>query len=135
MAYYDKFVTQWATLNPGTTAAKLTQINAQTVTGAIPTLTYSTGAQIFNCINFTEFGTITAAQQTQLMQLCAMPGPLLGGSASPFITPFFTTVAAKMPLTIAALTALSQGLVTPWWQANQYPGPFNQNDCTAAGVS
>lgn len=132
---YTAFKTQWATLTPGTTAQKLAQINAQVVTGAVPTVAYSTGAQIFNCVVFSEFNAITAAQQTQLMQLCAMPGPLLGGSASPFIAPFFGALAAKMPGTIAALTALSKAIVTPWWQANGYTAPFNDSDCAAAGVS
>lgn len=135
MAYYDAFKTQWATLTPGTTAQKLVQINGQNVTGSIPTLTMITGVQIFNCVVWAEFNAITAAQQTTLMQVCTLPGNIVGGSASPFVAPMFGTLAAKMPLTIAALTALAKGTVQPWWQANLYPGPFNEFDAAAAGVS
>lgn len=135
MPDYTAFKAQWATLTPGTTQQKLAQINAQTVTGTIPTLTTTSGAQIFNCIAWAEFNAITAAQQTLLMQVCTIPGNLVGGSASPFIAPMFGTLAAKMPLTIVALTALAKATVTPWWQANGYTSPFNESDCTAAGVS
>ena len=31
MAYYTALIAKWATLTPGTTAAKLTQVNALTV--------------------------------------------------------------------------------------------------------
>lgn len=135
MAYYSAFIAQWNTLTPGSTAAKLAQINAQTVTGSVPALVYCTGAQIFNCLRFSEFNALTPAQQTQLMQLCAIPGPLLGGASSQFISPFFAAIAASMPQTITSLNALAQALVTPWYLANGYPAPFNQSDCAAAGVS
>lgn len=137
MAYYDALKTEWATIttaNPGyTTAQKLAAINALTDTGSIPTLAYISGAAIFNCIVWSEFEAITAAQQTLLMQICAIPGSLLGGSGSPFIAPFFGTIAAKMPNTIAALVALATSLVTPWWQANGYTSPIGPNDLVAAG--
>lgn len=135
MTDYTAFVTQWATLTPGTTAAKLAQINGQTVTGSIPALTMTTGAQIFNCIVFAEFNAITAAQQTLLMQVCTLSGTLVGGSSSPFIAPMFGSLFAKMPLTVAALTALAKATITPWYLANGYTAPFNLNDCAAAGVT
>lgn len=101
---------------PGDTDAQIAALlNAQTSTGSVPTETFFTGNEMFNCIVWSEFEAITAAQQTLLLQVCAIPGNLLGGSASPFIAPFFGTLAAKMPNTITALVALAQALVTPVW--------------------
>lgn len=146
MAYYTALINAWNSaiqpptgvngtgLNAGmTTAQKLAAVNGWTITGTTPTLAFATGNQIFNCIVWSEFEAITASQQTLLLQVCTLPGNLLGGSASPFIAPFFGTIAAKMPNTISALVALSQALVTPWWQENGYPAPFNENDLIAAG--
>ena len=133
MAYYDPLVAIWPTLTPGTTAQKLTQLNAMTVTGSIPTLTMTTGAAIFNCISWSEFKNLTSANQTIIMQMLAIPGNLQGGSASLFIAPFFGSVAATMPLTIAALTAMAKAIVTPWWQANGYRAPINDSDLIVAG--
>lgn len=133
MAYYDALIAEWPLLTPGTTAAKLAQLNALTVSGTIPTLIGTSGAAIFNCLVWSEFNVITAAQQTTLMQVCAIPGQINGGSSSPFIAPFFGTLAAKMPTTIANLTALAQALSQPWWQANGYKAPINNSDLAAAG--
>lgn len=132
MAYYDALITEWATLT-GTTAQKLAAINVLTVTGQVPTLTFVTGSQLFNCLVWGEFNALTAAQQTTLMQLCAIPGQLEGGSASPFVAPFFGSLGSKMPTTIANLVALAQAVVTPWWQANSYSSPISQSDLAAAG--
>lgn len=142
MAYYDQLITKWGTLG-GTTASKLSQINALTVTGSVPTSFYVTGAQILNCINWTEFNALTQARQTNLLQLCAIPGPLLGGSANTafvvdgMILAYFNVAGA----TVAALTALAQATVQPWWQATVAQGggglssAVSQSDLTAAGLS
>lgn len=71
MAYYDALVTKWATLTPGTTAAKLAQVNAATATGAaVPMLipTY----KIYNVIDPTEFGALTAANQQLVRDILGM---------------------------------------------------------------
>lgn len=133
MAYYTALINEWALLTPGTTAAKLAQLNAIVVTGSTPTLIQSTGTQIFNCLVWTEFKLLTAAQQTTLMQICALPSGIQGGSASKFIAPFFGEIAATIPQSIAALVALSQAISQPWWQANGYLAPINTNDLIAAG--
>lgn len=136
MAYYDALITQWALLTPGTTTAKLTQLNAMTVSGAVPTTLYATGAQVLNCINFAEFAALTAPQQTNLLQLCAVPGALLGGSGNTafmvdgMLLAYFTNHVGP---TITALTALAQAAVQSWWQANGYKAPINTADLTAAG--
>jgi hypothetical protein len=135
MAYYTALINQWALLTPGTTAAKLAQINAMTVTGAIPTTLNVTGNQILNCINWTEFAALTAAQQQNLLLLCACPGQLLGGSANTthltdgMILAYFNVAGA----TVANLTALAQAAVQPWWQVNGYTSPIGPGDLVAAG--
>jgi hypothetical protein len=132
MTYYDALVAEWATLT-GTTAQKLAAINALTITGATPTTAYTTGNAIFNCLVWSEFNALSATQQTLLMQICAIQGPILGGSASPFLAPFFGAIASKAPQTIAALVALAQAIVQPWWQANGYTSPISAGDLAAAG--
>jgi hypothetical protein len=134
MAYYTALINEWPLLTAGTTAQKLAQINAMTVTGSVPTLFNTTGAAIFSCINYTEFLTLTAVQQTQLMQVCAIPGTLIGGSASTLGAWFAAIYAGKLTgPTITALTALAQGAVQLWWQANGYTAPIGTNDLIMAG--
>lgn len=135
MAYYTALINEWPLLTPGTTAAKLAQINAMTVTGSIPTTLTVTGAQLANCINWAEFNALTAAQQSNLLLLCAIPGSLLGGSANTthlvdgMILAYFNVAGA----TVANLTALAQGFVQPWWQSNGYSSPISPSDLAAAG--
>jgi hypothetical protein len=136
MAYYTALINEWALLTPGTTAAKLAQINAMTVSGSVPTVLNVTGAQLLNCINYTEFKALTAAQQQNLLLMCNVPGQLLGGSsnvaqmADGMLLDYFTNHSGP---TIVALTALAQATVQPWWQANGYTSPITQGDLTAAG--
>lgn len=124
MSYYDALIAKWATLSPGTTAQKLVQINALTVTGSVPTTFYTTGDAILNCINWTEFAALTAQQQNNLLGMCRVPGSLLGGSAQTshlvagMILAYFNVAGA----TVAALTALAQATVQPWWQATAVQG-------------
>ena len=141
MPYYDALVTKWGTLS-GTTAAKLAAVNALTVSGSVPTSFYVTGAQLLNCINWAEFAALTAAQQSNLLMLCACQGQLLGGSgntthlADGMILAYFTNLGGP---TITALTALAQGTVQPWWQVSVANGggglnsAVTQADLTAAG--
>lgn len=135
MAYYDALKTQWATLT-GTTSAKLTAINALTISGSVPTSLYITGSQLLNCINWAEFNALTAAQQANILTLCNCPGQLLGGSGNTtlmvdgMMLAYFTNRAGP---TITALTALAQASATSWWQVNGYSTPIGPNDLIAAG--
>jgi len=137
MAYYDALITKWGTLTPGTTAAKLAQLNAITVTGSVPTSFYTTGAAILNCIDWTEFNALTAARQTNVLQMCAIPGQLLGGSSqtSHLVAGMIIAYFPGGGPTITALTALAQAAVQPWWQVNGYPRAFDLGDIAAAGLS
>lgn len=136
MAYYTALIAQWGTLS-GTTAVKLAAINALTVTGTIPTTFSTTGPQLLNCIKWSEFNALTAQQQSNLMALCNNPGPVTGGSAqvSLIAAGMFLAYFGVQSQTITNLTALAQATVQPWWQANGYPGIFNNNDLIAAGLS
>jgi hypothetical protein len=133
MAYYDALVAEWSQLTPGTTAAKLAQINAMTITGTIPTSFYVTGNQVLNCIGWTEFNALTAQQQNNILGVCRTPGLILGGASTFMGKMFVATFTNLSGPTITALTALAQAVVTPWWQANGYTSPFTQADLTAAG--
>lgn len=65
-----------------TTTQKIAAVDSWMVTGTIPSTIYCTGAQIANCINYTEFKALTVTQQANIMALITSPGPLLGGSAN-----------------------------------------------------
>jgi hypothetical protein len=135
MAYYDALVAAWNNVTqppPGvtgtgltglTTANKLAAVNAWTVTGSVPTTLFVTGNQILNCINFSEFNVLTAAQQTNVLALCRVPGQLLGGSANVglitagMIVAYFPSAGP----TVANLTALAKAVTQLWAQANGYP--------------
>ena len=151
MAQYTNLIAAWngATQPPtgvtgspllggDTTAQKLAKVQAWTVTGAVPTTLYSTGAQLANCINYAEFKALTATQQANLLALCNNPGPLLGGSANTaflvdgMILDYFTN---KSGPTILALTALAQATVQPWWQYAGYTSQIGLQDVQEAGLS
>jgi hypothetical protein len=235
MAYYIALTAAWNNVTqppPGvtgtaltggmTTQQKINAVNGWTIVGSIPTSFFITGSQLLNCINFTEFNNLTAAQQANLLALCANPGQLLGGSGTVdritdgMIVNYFTVSAAissgtynnatgvvvltmgatikfgtgakiivsgltgtgafaalngtfttvtttsgttvtynagaglgastitggaVTPPTIAALTALAQAAVQPWWQVSAASGgggltaPIGTQDTTAAGLT
>jgi len=140
VAYYTALINEWAAVtsaNPAwTTQQKLNYINSLTVSGLIPTTLSVTGNQILNCINWTEFSALTAAQQSNILSLCNVQGNLLGGSANAsfmvdgMILGYFTNHTGP---TITALSALAQATVQPWYIANGYSSAFNNNDLVAAG--
>lgn len=156
MAYYDVLIAAWnSSIQPpagvsGTglssaqsTIQKLANVNAWTVTGLIPTSFVTTGSALANCVNFAEFNTLTAPQQSNIMALCQISGGLLGGStnvglltAGMFVT-YFSTPSSP---TIAKLTALAKATTQSWAQANGYPfgnggGLLYGSDLSNAGLS
>ena len=139
MSYYTALINEWSTIttaNPSfTTAQKLAAVNALTVTGAVPTSLSATGAQVLNCINWAEFAALTAQQQSNLLMLCAIPGSMLGGSGNTafMVDGMILAYFSHTGPTIAALTALAQASVQPWWQANGYTSAIGPNDLVAAG--
>jgi hypothetical protein len=162
MAYYDAFVTKWATLAPGTTAAKLAALNALTVAGpniAVEVssvvgklmltqayLPLSAFAQTATNSNTTHDNALTAAKM--LMAMITSPNAPAFHMEDPTI---FGTVKGMVDAILAqelatpgstgitqsvhdALLALCATTI-PWWQANSYPRPFDMGDVAAAGVS
>lgn len=112
MAYYDALITKWATLS-GTTASKLAQINAITVTGAaIPMIVSS--YVIYNLLDATEFTALSAANQALVRDLIGM-GTVDGSAGKPArarlvaIYPSGTTRTA-----LNALAATYDSPAIPW---------------------
>lgn len=135
MAYYDALIAFWPSAPPGTTQSKLDWVNAQVVSGGIPPTFTVTGSQLMNALDFAEFSTLTAQQQSNILQICNMPSVL--GGANTFVGKLFGSYYASMlnGTTIAAFVALAKATVTPWWKANNYPRPFDMGDIQAAGLS
>jgi hypothetical protein len=113
MGYYTALMDAWngATQPPAgvtgtgltgemTTAQKIAAVNGWTIVGSIPTTFYVTGSQIWNCINWNELSALTDAQRKDVIEMCQIPGLLLGGSGNigfatdGMIINYFTTNAA-----------------------------------------
>jgi hypothetical protein len=151
MAYYSALIAAWNTgtvpvgvvgsaLTGQSTAQKIININAWTLTSTIPAVYTITGAQISSCIKWSEFAALTAAQQSLVMQLCAIPVLSVGSSAAEIalladgmIIDFFppggptiTALSALAPSAQAWVTALAGGGLN---------GPVSLADTQAAGLS
>lgn len=149
MAYYDGLIAAWngATQPPSgvtgtaltglTTANKLIAVNGWTVTGSVPTTMTATGTQVLNCVVWSEFNALTAAQQSNFLMLCANSGQLLGGSANvtKILPGMIVAYFGGGSGTVANLSALAKSVTQPWWQANGYPRAFDNGDVTTAGLS
>jgi hypothetical protein len=146
MSYYTTLINAWNTgtvptgvvgsaLTGQSTAQKLININAWVVTATIPSSYTVTGAQIANCINWTEFAALTATQQSNVLALCNISTHSVGSSAAEIALLGDGMIVAYFPsggATITSLSALAPS-AQPWWQVNGYTGPFSQADLTAAG--
>jgi hypothetical protein len=136
MAYYDAMIAKWATLNPGTTAAKLAALNAATATGAAIPMVIPT-YKIYNLIDPTEFAALTAANQQLVRDILGM-GTIDGSPGTAVrarIVAIFTNASGATRVALAALAALYDTPTVPWWQANGYARAFDMGDAAAAGVS
>ena len=134
MAYYDAFIARWATLNPGTTAAKLAQLNAQTVTVNNKALLQP--SDIINAIVFADLVALTQLQVSQLTLL--LQGSSIDASAGTSIRAGIQALFSGKATTLsnlAALIAPFDNVNIPWWESAGYTRPFVLADCTAAGVS
>lgn len=136
MTDYTALIAKWGTLAPDTTSNKLTAINAITVTGAVPSTIYINGSDFLNCINYGEFKVLTPSQQANILALCDVVGPVLGGSANTthILVGMILDLFPVAGPTIAALTALSKAVVQPWWQANGYNAAITGQDLVNAGL-
>lgn len=141
MAYYDALSAKWATLTPGTTAQKLAQINALTVT--LPSIkALLSPSSILNACVFADLAALTQLQVSQLTLLLA--GSQVDGSAGSSIRLGIQTLFAGKTTTLANLGALVAPYDSPtmlWWQATVAQGggglssAVSQGDLTAAGLS
>lgn len=140
MAYYDALVTKWGTLS-GTTAAKLSQINASTVPVAAQGIANVTPSQILNAIVFADFAGLTQLQVSQLTLLLA--GGLVDVSKNSSIRTGVQALFAGKTATLANLAALVAPFDLPltisWWQATAAQGggglssPVSLDDLKTAG--
>lgn len=140
MAYYDALIAKWATLTPGTTAAKLAQINALTVTGdAIPLIVDA--FEIYECLDPTEFSALTAANQAIMRDIIGM-GKVNGSPGTKTrarIVALFTNASGPTRLALAALAAKYDTPQIPWWKGTvaqnggALNGPVLPSDLAQAG--
>lgn len=141
MAYYDALVTKWATAPAGTTASKLTWINAQTVNGAAIAMVIPT-YKIYNLISRTEFNALLATDQQAVRDILGM-GTVDASSG----TQARARVVALFPNGTATFTALATLAATydtpqiPWPTATLAQGGgglvamVQPSDLTQAGLS
>lgn len=141
MAYYDALIAKWATLTPGTTAAKLAQINAITVQIATHGVALLAPSSILNAIVFADLASLTQLQVSQLTLLLA--GSAVDVSFGSSIRAGIVALFAGKTTTLAQLTALvasaDAAVTAPWWQATVAQGggglasPVSLADLAAAG--
>lgn len=140
MAYYDALIAKWATLTPGTTAQKLAQINALTVSN--PQKAMLAPSTILNACVAVDLEALTAAQVALFALLLA--GTSIDCSAGTAIRAVAQNLFAGKTQTLANLGALVSpfdNATLPWWQATVAQGggglssPVSQGDLTAAGLS
>lgn len=132
MAYYDALTAKWPSVTGASTAAKLLNINGQTVTGAVPTAFTVTGPDIYNSLALAEWNLLTVVQQANVRDIIGLNGPLQAGAGT-MVQAMLLSIFAAGTATRANLVALARATAQPWWQANGYLGPINNNDLTAAG--
>jgi len=141
MAYYDALIVKWATLAPGTTAAKLAAINALTVQLSDHNPALLTPSQILNNIVFADLAGLTQLQVLQLTLL--LQGSTIDVSKGTVIRAAIQTLFAGKLTTLGQLAALVAPFdvpsVIPWWQATVAQGggglsePVGTADLTLAG--
>lgn len=140
--YYDPLIAKWATLTPGTTAAKLAQINAITVAGTtVPAIVPVN--KIVNAIVAADLLALTTNQLLAL-QVILFGNASVDGSPGTTVRAVFQSIFAGKATTLANLTALvapyDNGTV-PWWQATVAQGGgglvalVQPSDLTQAGLS
>jgi len=140
MAYYDALIAKWATLTPGTTAAKLAQINALTVDTGVAKPMVVSPSQIINAIIPADLASLTTAQVSFLTLVLA--GSDVDASGGTTVRSAILTIFAGKTNTINSLAALAAPFDNgrmPWWQATVAQGggglngPVTINELIGAG--
>lgn len=141
MAYYDALIAKWGTLTPGTTAAKLAEINALTVPGPAAPLIVPT-YRIYNVCDTAELAALLAAQQQRLRDILSMGtvDASAGTNARAALASIFAGAGgATTRANLLALANSIESTTIPWWQATIAQGggelssPVGPNDLVAAG--
>jgi hypothetical protein len=137
MAYYDALIAKWATLTPGTTAQKLTQINALTVQSAPNGLAILSPSAILNAIVFAD---LVALSQLQIAQLTLLlQGSAVDASIGTSIRLGIQTLFSGKTQTLSNLAALvapsDAPIMIPWWKSAGYPVMLSSDDLAKAGLS
>lgn len=140
MAYYDALVTKWGTLSPGTTDAKLAQINAITVAGPVPAVIVP-AYKIYNAIDPTEFVALTAGQQQRVRDILSMGtvDASSGTNVRAVLVSIFSNASGPTRIAFAAFLASIETVALPWWQATIAQGggalrePVGRGDLINAG--
>ena len=133
MAYYDALIAKWPSVTGATTAAKLANLNSQTVTGSAVPMVIPT-YKIYNLIVGSEFSALTAANQQLIRDILGMgtvdcsPGTQIRARIVA-IFPSGTTTFSNL----STLAAEYDSPQIPWWQANGYTSTISNNDLIAAG--
>lgn len=126
------------------TAQKIININAWTITATIPAQYTITGAQIEGCIKFSEFNALTQVQQQQLMELIDTPGPISVGSSPAELALLADGMIVALfgagSVTVANLSALAPSaqawVTTPVANGGAgLSGPVSLADTQAAGLN
>lgn len=133
MAYYDALIAKWATLTPGSTAAKLAQINASTVAAPAQKVFLSPSA-ILNAVVFSDLAALTQLQVTQLTLL--LQGSTIDASVGTPIRLGIQALFAGKNVTLAQLGALVSPFDNPtqlWWASAGYSSAISVDDLAAAG--
>jgi len=140
MAYYDALVAKWATLTPGTTAAKLAQINALTITAGAQKCLLEPNT-IVNAIVPADLLGLTTNQLLTL-QLLLFGRSTIDASPGTTVRAVFQSIFGGKAATLANLTGLVAAFdapAIPWWQATVAQGggglngPVGTSDLSAAG--
>ena len=144
MTYYDALVAKWATLAPGTTAQKLSVINALTVPGAnmpVPVLqvmTYLRTNNLWMAIKAATAASAGAAaavdyNSDQRVQTLDVSLPIVRGMLADLVTHGLLSQAQSDAIIAMGTPSL------PWWQATVaqggggYSSPISLSDLAAAG--
>ena len=125
------------------TDEKIVAVNAWLVTGSVPAIFPVSGADLWNCVNWTELEVLTDEQRKDVIGLCQIQGQFLVGSDKiAFATMgMFTAYFPSDGPTIAALTAIGDAQMQFWWSVSVadggggLTGVVSHTDVTAAGLS
>lgn len=130
-ADYAALTTEWNTLT-GTTAQRLTALNALTVTGPAQKALL-TPSQIINAVVPADLAALTTAQVSILTLV--LQGSTVDGSVGTTVRAAVQNIFAGKTQTLSNLGALVTPFDSPqisWWQAHGFGGPITLMDLEAA---